>query len=126
MTKGEAYLRAWKLGFKGDFSEINEIYHPEYSAIDDATGVKVNLNMDKTIGSELGKSMIIGPQTILFEDENKVKIQTFDKYKDADIFQIITSEITYKDGKIVTQKTVARELDYDPSEGQNWNWEDYE
>ena len=126
MTKGEAYLRAWKLGFKGDFSEINEIYHPEYSAIDDATGVKVNLNMDKTIGSELGKSMIIGPQTILFEDENKVKILTFDKYKDADIFQIITSEITYKDGKIVTQKTVARELDYDPSEGQNWNWEDYE
>ena len=116
MTKGEAYLRAWKLGFKGDFSEINEIYHPEYSAIDDATGVKVNLNMDKTIGSELGKSMIIGPQTILFEDENKVKIQTFDKYKDADIFQIITSEITYKDGK----------LDYDPSEGQAWNWEDYE
>ena len=126
MTKGEAYLRAWKLGFKGDFSEINEIYHPEYSAIDDATGVKVNLNMDKTIGSELGKSMIIGPQTILFEDENKVKIQTFDKYKDADIFQIITSEITYKDGKIITQKTVARELDYDPSEGQDWNWEDYE
>jgi len=126
VTKGEAYLRAWKLGFKGDFSEINEIYHPEYSAIDDATGVKVNLNMDKTIGSELGKSMIIGPQTILFEDENKVKIQTFDKYKDADIFQIITSEITYKDGKIVTQKTVAEELDYDPSEGDDWNWEDYE
>ena len=126
MTKGEAYLRAWKLGFKGDFSEIDEIYHPEYSAIDDATGVKVNLNMDKTIGSELGKSMIIGPQTILFEDENKVKIQTFDKYKDADIFQIITSEITYKDGKIVTQKTVAEELDYDPSEGQDWNWKDYE
>ena len=126
MTKGEAYLRAWKLGFKGDFSEINEIYHPEYSAIDDATGVKVNLNMDKTIGSELGKSMIIGPQTILFEDENKVKIQTFDKYKDADIFQIITSEITYKDGKIITQKTVAEELDYDPSEGQDWNWENYE
>ena len=126
MTKGEAYLRAWKLGFKGDFSEIDEIYHPEYSAIDDATGVKVNLNMDKTIGSELGKSMIIGPQTILFEDENKVKIQTFDKYKDADIFQIITSEITYKDGKIVTQKTVAEELDYDPSEGEDWNWEDYE
>ena len=85
MTKGEAYLRAWKLGFKGDFSEVAEIYHPEYSAIDLATGVKVDLNMDKTIGSELGKSMIIGPQTILFEDENKVKIQTFDKYKDADI-----------------------------------------
>ena len=70
--------------------------------------------------------MIIGPQTILFEDENKVKIQTFDKYKDADIFQIITSEFTYKDGKIITQKTVVRELDYNPSEGQDWNWGDYE
>ena len=126
MTNGVSYLRAWKLGFKGDFSEINEIYHPEYSAIDDATGVKVNLNMDKTIGSELGKSMIIGPQTILFEDENKVKIQTFDKYKDADIFQIITSEITYKDGKIITQKSETGDLNDDPSEGEDWNWEDYE
>ena len=126
MTKGEAYLRAWKLGFKGDFSEIDEIYHPEYSAIDLATGVKVDLNMDKTIGSELGKSMIIGPQTILFEDENKVKIQTFDKYKDADIFQITTTEITYKDGKIITQKSETEDLNDDPSEGQDWKWEDYE
>ena len=31
-----------------------------------------------------------------------------------------------KDGKIITQKTDGRELDYDPSEGQDWNWEDYE
>ena len=88
--------------------------------------MKVDLNKDKTIGSELGKSMIIGPQTILFEDKNKVKIQTFDKYKDADIFQITTTEITYKDGKIITQKSETEDLNDDPSEGQDWNWEDYE
>ena len=87
MTKGEAYLRAWKLGFKGDFSEIDEIYHPEYSAIDLATGVKVDLNMDKTIGSELGKSMIIGPQTILFEDENKVKYKLLTSTKMQTFFK---------------------------------------
>jgi len=32
----------------------------------------------------------------------------------------------YKDGKIITQETVREELDYDLSEGQEWNWEDYE
>ena len=34
--------------------------------------------------------------------------------------------LTYKDGKIINQKYLIEELDYDPSEGQDWNWEDYE
>ena len=36
----------------------------------------------------------------------------------------ITS-ITYKYGKIITQRVLGVELDYDPSEGQKSNWEDY-
>ncbi len=27
--------------------------------------------------------------------------------------------------QIITQKTDGRELDYDPNEGKDWNWEDY-
>ena len=36
------------------------------------------------------------------------------------------SAVTYKDGKIITQESVNEELAKDPSEGQDWNWEDYE
>ena len=36
------------------------------------------------------------------------------------------SAITYRDGKILKQETVSEPLDYDPSEGQDWYWEDYE
>ena len=34
--------------------------------------------------------------------------------------------ITYKNGKIITQESIPVELDYDSSEGQDWNWKDYE
>ena len=36
------------------------------------------------------------------------------------------ASIHYKDGKIINQETVIEELECDPSEGQDWNWEDYE
>ena len=36
------------------------------------------------------------------------------------------SAVTYKDEKIITQESVNEELAKDPSEGQDWNWEDYE
>ena len=29
MTKAEAFEKAWRLGFKGDFSLVDEIYHPD-------------------------------------------------------------------------------------------------
>ena len=38
----------------------------------------------------------------------------------------LVSGINYIDGKIIRYETSAEELDYDPSEGQDWNWEDYE
>jgi hypothetical protein len=38
----------------------------------------------------------------------------------------VTVSITYKDGKIINQQYLVEELDYDPSEGHDWNWEDYE
>ena len=34
--------------------------------------------------------------------------------------------LKYKDGLILTQESIREPLDQDPSEGQNWNWEDYE
>ena len=46
--------------------------------------------------------------------------------KEADVFSLVTVSITYKDGKIINQQYLVEELEHDPSEGQDWNWEDYE
>ena len=42
------------------------------------------------------------------------------------IYYAIVFMIKYKDGLILTQESVREPLDQDPSEGQDWNWEDYE
>ena len=36
------------------------------------------------------------------------------------------SSIYYIDGKVIRHETTREDLDYDPSEIQNWNWKDYE
>ena len=41
-------------------------------------------------------------------------------------FSLVTVSVTYKDGKIINQECLFEGLNYDPSEGQDWKWEDYE
>ena len=43
MTKVEAYERAWDLAMKGDFSLVDQIYHPDYKSFDLRTGIYANL-----------------------------------------------------------------------------------
>ena len=49
MTKAETYERAWRQGYKGNFSLVDENYHPEYSAFEDTTEITANLEDDKTV-----------------------------------------------------------------------------
>ncbi len=126
MTKAEIFRKAWKLAGKKDFSLVDEIYHPEYSAFDKIAGVEVNLEEDKTIAASLGDTWTVSDHMILDENENFLKIHRYTKYKEAEIYTSMTTSINYKDGKIISQSTDVEELDHDPSEGQDWNWEDYE
>ena len=126
MTKAEAFYKAWRLGGKEkDFSLVDEIYHADYKAVDVFAGVEVNLDADKEVVSTLGDLIIATPPEVLQEDENFLKIKRYNKYISEDIFNSVITSITYKEGKIITQESVMEELDYDPSEGQDWNWEDY-
>ena len=125
MTKAEAYEKAWRLGFKRDFSQFDSLYHPEYSAIDHTTSIKSNLNDDKVVVSTLSDSIVLGAYEVVSESEENLTIRVYSRFKDYEIYRCATTQATYKDGKIFTQKTDGRELDYDPSEGQDWNWEDY-
>ena len=126
MTKAEAFDKAWRLGMKGDFSLVDEIYHPDYKALDAYSGVEVNLEADKEVASTLGDLLIGTHPVVLSEDKNFLRIHRYNRHLGAEIFASVTTAITYKDGLIITQQTEVEELDYDPSEGQDWNWEDYE
>ena len=51
----------------------------------------------------------------------------FRKYKGHSLrFQATIIHLKYELDKIVHSEVISQELDYDPSEGQDWNWEDYE
>ena len=41
MTKAEAFDEAWRLASKGDFSMVDEVYHPDYRAFDAYAEVEV-------------------------------------------------------------------------------------
>ena len=126
MTKAKQFEKAWLIAVKeNNFVLVDEIYHPEYSSFDNNAGVEVNLEADKIAVSTIREMLVVGLSQILFEDNNFLCLQRLMVSKEAEIFASVITSITYKDGKIITQETVREELDYDPSEGQDWNWEDF-
>ena len=103
MTKAETYEQAWRLGFKGDFSEVDNLYHPEYSTIDHTTGIKSNLNDDKVVVSTLSDSIVLGAYEVVSESEENLTIRVYSRFKDYEVYHCATTQATYKDGKIITQ-----------------------
>ena len=127
MTKAETFIQDWRLAAREeDFSLVDKIYHPDYSAFDHSAGVEVNLEADKQVILTLRHEVKANTPTIVSESDNFLQLHRYNRYRNADIFNSITTSIHYKDGKIINQESVIEELDYDPSEGQDWNWEDYE
>ena len=127
MTKAEKFDKAWRMAIREkDFSLVDAIYHSDYKGFDNYLGVEVNLDADKSQMLAYFETIYVGPQKTISEDEEHLKVHRYHKFKDEEIFSSITTSITLKDGKIIKQESVFEELDYDPSEGQDWNWEDYE
>ena len=127
MTRTEAFEKAQSLVAKEkDYSLVDEIYHPDYKAVGSITGIEVNLAADKEAYLALVEHLLVTPAKTFDEGKDFLRIEKYSKYREADIFMSGTTTITYKYGKIITQKSIGEELDYDPSEGQDWNWEDYE
>ena len=129
MTKAEEYDKAWRMGFNGDFSLVDKIYHVDYLAYDYRAGVEVNLEMDKVVVATLSEgATTTGPFRTIFEDEKFVCIErTFKTVRTEEIsFGVVLTALTYLDGLIITAESIGVADDKDPSEGQNWNWEEYE
>ena len=129
MTKADAFDRAVRLIFKNnDFSVFDEIYHPDYSEPDPTTGFTVNLDDEKLVLSNYSEDYNLGLFRIVYESDEFLCVHRYVKgIKNSDpIYYAIVFMIKYKDGLILTQESVRELLDQDPSEGKDWNWEDYE
>ena len=126
MTRTEAFDKSWRLGFKGDFSLFDEIYHPDFKGINPIVGdVEPNFDAFKEGVHTLKDFIIFTTSKILTEEDKFLKVQRYNKLKEADVFSLVTVFLTYKDGRIINQEYLIEELSFDPSEGQDWNWEDY-
>ena len=132
MTKAEAYVDAWRLGYKVDFSLVDRIYHIDYKSFDYRTGIEANLEDDKVITSTLNAVMTIGHFQTIYESEDFLCVECFVKRNCTEItssepdYAARITAVHYRDGKIIAQKTSTNPLDFDPSEYFDWNWEDYE
>ena len=127
MTRTEAFDKAWRLVFKGDFSLFDEIYHPDFKGINPIVGdVELNFDAFKEGVHTLKDFIIFTLSKILAEEDKFLKVRRYNKLKEADVFTSVTISLVYKEGKIINQAYAFEDLDYDPSEGQDWNWEDYE
>ena len=127
MTKAETFIKAWELVItKEDSSLVDKIYHPDYCSFDPVAGVEVNLESDKQVMLTLRHDLILTRPISVSESDDLVRLQRYNRYRDIDIFNSVTTSVHYKDGKIVGQESVIEELDKDPSEDQDWNCEDFD
>ena len=121
MTRGEAFDKAWRLGIKGDFSLYDEIVHADYESINQ--GVSINRDVSKAVLAGIGKMGIFSPCRVICENDDFVCLHRFSRVDE--VFFSLMIAVNYEDGKVITQETIREPLDEDPSEGQDWNWEDY-
>ena len=130
MTKAEQFDRAWKLAFHQDTSLVDKIYHPDYKAIDHRWGIEVTIDSDKVIEFTAAKLITWGPFKTIYEDNHFLCIHRYRRILSEDgegsDYNSIISAVSYKEGKIITQESVRENIEIDPSEGQDWNWKDYE
>ena len=73
----------------------------------------------------MGKEILVGKSRVIFENEEFLCFEVFRKYLNIDFIATMVA-VKYKDNKVIEIESLNEELNQDPSEGQDWNWEDYE
>merc|ERR1712046_428371 len=88
-------------------------------------GIIVDLEAYKGIIKALTESIIIGPFRVIYETDEFICVHRYSKFRSAEIFDASITAVSYKDQKTIHQESGREKLDYDPSKGRDWNWEDY-
>ena len=90
-------------------------------------GLEANFESEKVLMKTMSSVVTPRPCKVLYENEEIVVTRWFSKYNETELRYIaVMSAFHFREGKIFRQEVVRELLDYDPSEGQNWNWKDYE
>ena len=76
--------------------------------------------------STISDSIVLGAYEAISESKENLTIRVYSRFNDCEIFRCITNKATYRERKIISLNTDGKELDYEPIEGHDWNWEDYE
>ena len=129
MSKVEEYFTAWNQAMKGDFSLVDQLYHPDYKSFDLRTGIMANIEDDKVIVAHYLTEMDTGPVEIIWETSEFFSYQAYTRNNLDNCefgYATLIMVVHLKDGKIIQQKTVTQPLDFNPNEQLNWNWEDYQ
>ena len=127
MSKAEEFSKAWEMGMQDDFSLVDALYHPDYITIDHRTGNRIDIEADKELISQVKGMITVGPSRIIFEGPTFLCLHRFLKFMEDDAkFSSVITAITYQDGKILRQESSVESLNYDPSENQDWTWQDFE
>ena len=85
----------------------------------------VNLDMQSALMTAY-ENTTFGPFRVIYENEEFVCIHSYSRVTNADIFNSVMTAIKFKNAKVIYKQANWHELEEDPSEGQDWNWEDYE
>ena len=121
MTKAEEFDKARRLAYKGDFSLVEKLYHPDCKHFDHRVGFEVNLDMQSALMTAY-ENTTFGPFRAINENVEFLCIQRYlrNESTKGNFLWSLISGINYIDRKIIRHKTSAEELDYDLSEGQDW------
>ena len=121
MTKAEEFDKARRLAYKGDFSLVEKLYHPDCKHFDHRVGFEVNLDMQSALMTAY-ENTTFGPFRAINENVEFLCIQRYlrNESTKGNFLWSLISGINYIDRKISRHKTSAEELDYDLSEGQDW------
>ena len=76
--------------------------------------------------STISVSIVLGAYEAMSESKENLTIRVYSRFNDYEIFRCITTQATYREGKIISLNIDGKELDYEPIEVHDWNWEDYE
>ena len=69
MSKVKIYQKAWSQALKGDFSLVDQIYHPEYRSFDLRTGIYTNIDDDKVVVTTENEEIFTSYPDVLYEND---------------------------------------------------------
>ena len=126
MTRGEEFerLQFRAIRQKND-SLVESLFHPDSTYESNLVPTELKgRGEENIIWERLEEELDTGTQKIIYEDKDHVHVHKYHKLKNAEAFYSVIQKVTYRDGKIVHTQEEYEDLDYDPSEGQSWTWED--